>query len=228
MSSWAAGGATANHAIRSPVDFAQATRMTDLQYRAWLVDLDGTLYRPLPVKLAMGVELALLGGRSLTTVRRFRREQERLRRELSSQVESPFALQVARTAQALGLEPSAVEQVIAEWMIVRPAKWLHPLRRRPLLGEIVAFRASGGRTAIVSDYPASVKLRALRAEALFDAVVANGEPDGPRWLKPHPDGMLKAANKLGVLPSECLVIGDRDDADGAAARAAGMSFRRVI
>jgi HAD superfamily hydrolase (TIGR01509 family) len=58
-------------------------------------------------------------------------------------------------------------------------------------------------------------------------VVASGENGGPTRLKPHPDGMLRAARALGVEPSRCLVIGDRDDADGAAARAAGMAFRRV-
>jgi HAD superfamily hydrolase (TIGR01549 family) len=201
--------------------------MTESPYRAWLVDLDGTLYRPLALKLAMGVELGLLGGRSLGIVRRFRREHERLRRELSTPVDSPYALQVARTAETLGLEPAVVERVVTEWMITRPARWLRAFRRRGLLEEIGAFRAADGRTAIVSDYPAAVKLRALGAADLFDAIVANGEPDGPRRLKPHPDGMLRAADRLGVPPAECLVVGDRDDADGAAARAAGMSFRRV-
>jgi len=201
--------------------------MTERRYRAWLVDLDGTLYRAFPLKLLMGLELGLLGGRSLAIVRRFRREHEQLRRELTSPVDSPFALQVARTAEALGAEPAVVEQVVSEWMITRPARWLGPLRRRGLLAEIAAFRAAGGRTASVSDYPATVKLRALGAEQLFDVVVASGEPGGPRRLKPDPDGMLLASDKLGVSPSECLVIGDRDDADGAAARAAGMGFRKI-
>ncbi|MGE5786496.1 MAG: HAD hydrolase-like protein, partial [Myxococcales bacterium] len=35
------------------------------------------------------------------------------------------------------------------------------------------------------------------------------------------------AKSLGVEPTRCLVIGDRVDADGAAAKAAGMSFRLV-
>ncbi|HMJ15422.1 MAG TPA: HAD-IA family hydrolase, partial [Polyangiaceae bacterium] len=62
---------------------------------------------------------------------------------------------------------------------------------------------------------------------LFDTVVASGEPDGPRRLKPHPDGYLAAAQRLGVPAERCLVIGDRQDADGAAATAAGMQFRWV-
>jgi beta-phosphoglucomutase-like phosphatase (HAD superfamily) len=56
-------------------------------------------------------------------------------------------------------------------------------------------------------------------------VVASGEPGGPLRLKPHPNGMLQAAEALAVAPVRCLVIGDRDDADGLAARSAGMAFR---
>jgi len=32
---------------------------------------------------------------------------------------------------------------------------------------------------------------------------------------------------LGAAPSQCLVIGDREDRDGEAARAAGMRYRRI-
>ncbi|HEV8245640.1 MAG TPA: HAD family hydrolase, partial [Polyangiaceae bacterium] len=77
----------------------------------------------------------------------------------------------------------------------------------------------------VSDYPAQRKLAALGTPELFDVVVASGEPGGPRRLKPHPEGFLRAAEALGVAPARCLVIGDREDADGLAARAAGMGFR---
>jgi HAD superfamily hydrolase (TIGR01549 family) len=63
---------------------------------------------------------------------------------------------------------------------------------------------------------------------LFDVVIASGEPSGPPRLKPAPDGYLLAAERLGVVPAGCLVIGDRDDTDGEAARRAGMAFRRVF
>jgi HAD superfamily hydrolase (TIGR01549 family) len=96
-----------------------------------------------------------------------------------------------------------------------------------LLEELRAFRAEGGRTALVSDYPAELKLAALGVRSLFEIVVANGEPNGPRRLKPHPEGFLRAAEQLGVAPERCLVIGDRRDADGEAARAAHMSFRLI-
>jgi HAD superfamily hydrolase (TIGR01549 family) len=198
-----------------------------MSLKAWLIDLDGTLYRPTWVKLAMAAELGLLGWNAMRTVQRFREQHERVRAELQDDVHCPYRFQLERTAAELELEPELVERSISEWMIERPGKWIRLFRRADLLAEIAAFRSKGGRTAVVSDYPASRKLEALGHAALFDAVVASGEANGPRRLKPHPDGYLAAARLLGVEPAHCLVIGDREDADGQAARAAGMQFRLV-
>jgi putative hydrolase of the HAD superfamily len=193
--------------------------------RAWLVDLDGTLYAAVPVKLLMAAELAVGGWSAAPILRRFRREHERVR-ELGLEGD-PFMIQIERTAEALGVSAADVEGHVRNWMLERPGRWMAAFRRQALLAEIEAFRRGGGRTALVSDYPARRKLEALGVSALFDAVIASGEPGGPTRLKPHPDGMLRAAAAIEVAPAECLVIGDRDDADGAAARAAGMAFRRI-
>jgi HAD superfamily hydrolase (TIGR01549 family) len=123
------------------------------------------------------------------------------------------------------VDPAALERVVREWMLLRPGKWLRAARRRDLLAELARFRADGGRTALVSDYPAREKLAALAVDDLFDVVVAAGDRGGPARLKPAPDGLLAAAAQLGVPQEKCLVIGDRDEVDGEAARRAGMAFR---
>jgi HAD superfamily hydrolase (TIGR01549 family) len=201
--------------------------LTSSGYQAWLVDLDGTLYRQIWVRLAMAGELALRGRSEVPLLRAFRQSQERLRQVGCDGTDDPFQCQIRETANALGVDPARVERVVVDWMIQRPALWLSIFRRRGLLAEIRRFREEGGRTALVSDYPAAAKLKALGAADLFDEIVACGEPGGPRRLKPCPDGFLLAAERLGVLPGECLVVGDRDDADGEAARRAGMAFRRI-
>jgi HAD superfamily hydrolase (TIGR01509 family) len=198
-------------------------------YSAWLVDLDGTLYKPTLVKLAMGLELLLFGASAIKTLRRFRHVHEQLRESQPAAAEqaSPFERQVTTTALALGRDPADVRHCVQKWMFQRPLKWVARAKRKQLLESLAAYRKVGGRIALVSDYPASGKLRALAATHLFDVVVSNGEPGGPSRLKPHPEGYLTAATRLGIEPSRCLVIGDRDDADGAAARSAGMSFHLV-
>jgi HAD superfamily hydrolase (TIGR01549 family) len=197
-----------------------------MPHDAWLVDLDGTLYRALPVKAVMAVELAVGGLRVLPTLRRFRKLHETLRHEPPTSGD-PYVAQIERTASELGRSVDEVSRDVAEWMQARPSRLLRFVRRESLVAEIRAHRADGGKTALVSDYPASRKLTALEVGDLFDVVVASGEPGGPPRLKPDPTGYLLAAERLGVAPERCLVIGDRDDADGAAARAAGMAFRRV-
>lgn len=201
------------------------------EYDAWLIDLDGTLYTQRWVRLAMAVELSLLGWAALPTLRRFRHEQEAQRDELIAgntlaiTHANPFAAQLARTAEALGTPVAQVELVVQDWMFARPGKWIRRFPNRGLLAEIRAFRAQGGKTALVSDYPAQRKVEALGVRELFDVIVASGEEHGPQRLKPDPEGFLRAAELLGVSSDKCLVIGDRDDADGAAARAGKMSFR---
>lgn len=197
-----------------------------MDHEAWLVDLDGTLYRPTPVKVAMAAELAVSGWGVVGTLRHFRQAHEHLR-ATGHDGEDPFRAQLEHTAHALEMELEAVHAAVVEWMHERPAKWIRRFRRAALLEEIHQYRKLGGRTALVSDYPARRKLEAAGLVELFDTVVASGEPGGPRRLKPHPDGYLIAAETLGVTPERCLVIGDREDADGDAARAARMAFRHV-
>jgi len=195
--------------------------------RAWLVDLDGTLYNATLVKTAMALDLVTVGVGVISVVREFRKNHQRLREQLSDPVENAFAMQMELTATACAIEPAHLEAIVREWMIRRPSKWIRRFPRRKLLQEIAVFRSGGGLAAIVSDYPAKEKLEALGATGLFDVVVANGEALGPGRLKPWPDGYLAAAEHLGVAPGECLVIGDRRDLDGEAAYRAGMAFRLV-
>lgn len=204
-----------------------ALNANGLQYRAWLIDLDGTLYRSLPVKLAMALELLTAGPRVWKIIRTFRRQHETLRASGCDRSADPFRRQLQATAQALGCPLEMIQPVIECWMFERPCRWLQRARRESLVAAIRQHRARGGLTALVSDYPAQKKLHALEMADLFDVVIASGEPGGPAALKPEPDGYLAAAARLQVLPFECLVIGDRTDADGLAAERAGMSFRHV-
>jgi HAD superfamily hydrolase (TIGR01549 family) len=207
--------------------------VADAPYAAWLVDLDGTLYAQRWVRLAMAMELLLFGWPALRTLRRFRHEQEAQRAaliagsSLATTHRSPYGAQLASTAEALGVPVQNVERIVQDWMFERPGKWIRRFARRGLLAELRDFKVQGGQTALVSDYPAELKVRALGARQLFDVVVANGEEHSPRRLKPDPEGYLRAAELLQVAPERCLVIGDRDDADGGAARAANMAFRLV-
>lgn len=201
--------------------------MTTPKHAAWLFDLDGTLYAPLPVKLMMAAELVLFGAGKIKSIGAFRREHEALRESGAHFQPSPYNEQLSRAAEKLGCPQDQLAPVIAKWMQDRPRKWIRLCARKSIIAELRNFRAEGGKTALVSDYPATGKLKALGLLGDFDVVVSNGEPGGPTRLKPFPDGYQIAAEALGCKAAECLVIGDREDADGLAASRAGMAFRLV-
>ena len=60
--------------------------MQNGNFEAWLIDLDGTLYRQTPVRWLMAVELVLLAPHRIRAVQRFRQEQERMRHDQAAPV----------------------------------------------------------------------------------------------------------------------------------------------
>ena len=77
---------------------------------------------------------------------------------------------------------------------------------------------------MITNSPKGLAQRALslaKLDSYFDTVV--GCDEVPR-SKPAPDGILKACERLGVAPSETIMIGDSRFDEGAA-RAAGTEFR---
>ena len=84
----------------------------------------------------------------------------------------------------------------------------------------------GVKIAVFSDYGyVEEKLEALGfdlkwTDYLFDAPSLGG-------LKPSKETFLKICSTMDVSPQNCLMVGDRDDTDGAGAKASGMQFMKV-
>ncbi len=83
------------------------------------------------------------------------------------------------------------------------------------------LREQGLRLAVVSNIGSSALVPALRALGLadrFDAVLSRNDV---LFMKPDPDGLGRALERLGVDKSRALFVGD-SRTDVRAARAAGM------
>ena len=82
------------------------------------------------------------------------------------------------------------------------------------------------QTAIYSDYGCvKEKLQALGIDPSgFDLIITAPELDG---LKPTPACAQQVLDRLGAKPETTLFVGDRDEKDGAAARAVGAKFLKV-
>jgi putative hydrolase of the HAD superfamily len=183
------------------------------------------LYRQAPLRSLMAVELLALlrapahARRHLRALGRYSAAQEELREQGFRG--SIAARQLSSAAERAGLSVAQVEQLVHEWMVTRPLKYLRWCRATGL-GELLDFLAARDvRTGVLSDYPAESKLTALGLQDRFWPVLCSTAPEIGA-LKPHPAGFLRASALWNLRPSEILVVGDRIDVDAAGASAAGM------
>lgn len=201
--------------------------MTGAPVRAFVLDVDGTMYAYGPIRLAMAWRLARYcagapreGSRALRIIRAYRRAHEALR---AAPPEGSLAeAQVRLAAERAGAEPELVRRTVERWMEREP---LDLLERgvRPGLREFLARAAGRGiRLGALSDYPVRRKLEALGIADAFGAIVSAQDPEVNR-LKPHPRGLQLVLERLGVEAGDAVYVGDRADVDVGVARAAGAA-----
>lgn len=193
--------------------------------RAVLFDLDGTLYRQGPMRVLMALELATLSvkapgkaRRRLAALAAYRRAQEVLRQSSGA---DPATAQIRAASTASGLPEDEVTDLVTEWMIERPLKYLR-FCRVPGVEELLERLVTAGlRTGVLSDYPAARKLEALGLHRHFPLVLCSTDTEIAAF-KPSPRGYLRACEVWQLSPAEVLFVGDRPEVDAAGAKAAGM------
>jgi len=198
------------------------------QIDAVIFDVDGTLFDHLALRPAIASRLirhALTrrrGWRDLYVVFVFRRLRNRL---ALAEADGIGRRDFEETAKATGVAVTDVKEIVTRWLFQEPLRII-ALHRFPGIDAFVAaLRERGIRTGVFSDYPAEDKLKALgvSVEVVRDA----SQPEIAR-LKPNPAGFQRVSELLGVSPSRCLIIGDRDDRDGEAARRGGFLFLKKV
>jgi beta-phosphoglucomutase-like phosphatase (HAD superfamily) len=195
---------------------------------AVIFDVDGTLFdhvalrRPMAVRLLRSLLTRRLRWRELRAVMMFRRERERL---ALTEADNIGRRQFERVAAATGRSRSEIEAVVTRWIYREPLSLVSRFAFPDVVGFVASLHSRGIRTGVFSDYPATDKLKAMgvAVEVVRDATAA----DVGR-LKPNPDGFICVAQLLDVRPEKCLIVGDRDDRDGEAARRGGFVFLQKI
>jgi len=194
------------------------------EIRLAVFDVDGTMYDQSSLRARMLVELLLyllrhpLRLRELAVVREYRRVHENFGPGMVEDLEGALVREVGRN---LSEDPEGVRLIVDEWLFRRPMKYLRNRCLPEVKETIFELRRRGIAVAVLSDhYPVS-KLEAmgLHFEDAYYATRAD-----LNCLKPNPRLLLKILSDHEVDPAECVVIGDRDDRDGALARAVGARF----
>jgi len=194
--------------------------------RALIFDLDGTLYRMDPMRRRMLGRLCLAvmrnptdGIRTLRLLKSYRHAQEVLR----SAPRPETSLDQAQLRLASEMSRSTMEEVsqaVTRWMEEEPLDLLRRWPRRGMLALLEETRRRGIPMAVVSDYPARPKLKALELEGYFDHVISAQDAD-VQAFKPHPRGLEMALQRLRVRASDAIYVGDRPEVDGVCAERAG-------
>jgi HAD superfamily hydrolase (TIGR01549 family) len=198
-----------------------AARLTTIVF-----DVDGTLYRQSPVRRAMlfkllGAAFASPGAgiAAFRALRAYRHAQEMLR---GVEVDGALAdAQLQLACRQSGQTADVVAKIVTRWMEQEPLGLLERFVEPALLTFLGAARKRGLRLGILSDYPATDKLAAMRLTEFFDVVVTAQDEQVNRF-KPHPGGLVEALRRLDARPEEALYVGDRHEVDGAVASAAGV------
>lgn len=165
------------------------------EYRALIVDLDGTLYFQKPVRLAMLKQMAL----------HFWRLREFL---IVKKYRNLFEAGLPERERLAQL-PADAETVIHEWMIVRPLPYISKYRDETLISLLEQAMHCGVTVYVCSDYPVEEKLAALRfkPEKAFSA-------EDLGCMKPNAAGVQRILSEQNIPAESCLVIGDRHSKDG--------------
>jgi putative hydrolase of the HAD superfamily len=128
---------------------------------------------------------------------------------------------IDRALERVGGRQQLVPQLVETFRLFEPFK----LDSYP--GAAAALRELRGLVpvACVTDGDPAIqraKIRALRLEDAFDAIVISDEL-GREFRKPHPKPFLTALEALDVPPSAAVHVGDRPEKDISGAAAAGMA-----
>ena len=192
--------------------------------RLVVFDVDGTMYHQPRLRRRMLVEVLLylirhpLRLSELMTVREYRRVHEHFGSRVCEDLKGALIAEVARN---LARDPDRVRGSVEEWLFSRPLRHLQGRCLPEVRASIEELRRRDIGVTVLSDHFPVAKLKALGLE-FDDAYYATR--DDLNCLKPNPTLLLKILSDHQVEPANCVVVGDREDRDGALARAVGSGF----
>ncbi len=193
----------------------------DNRWRGIVFDLDGTLYPMRGIKVRMTFAL----WRKLNLLRCLSPARASLRSRTFADASALNAALYQELSRRSGFSSDEVAKWYQDEFLMEFVRVLNKYaKKRPgLVALLELLHKSGLKLAVVSDFGrVGERLTALGIRTdVFDNVMATEEFG---VLKPSPKPLRALAQKWNLSPSALLLVGDRQDLDGASAEAAGMTF----
>jgi putative hydrolase of the HAD superfamily len=116
-------------------------------------------------------------------------------------------------------EPGELDRLFDVYLRAYRAAW----RPFPDSAAVLAsLRQEGFRLGILTNGTQEQQIDELRTIGLYDLVDVVCTLEGIGFQKPDPQAFRALAEQLGVMPDECVFVGDNPEHDVAGARSVGM------
>ena len=193
-------------------------------YKAWILDFDGTLFYQLPMRIFMAAWLVLYylprphRWKELLMLREYRRLREKL---FAAESKNSHQLQLENLSQRYNMSVQKILAVMQDWMTEKPKIFIKTFQRKNLVAAIKSAQLRGIMIVIYSDNPVSEKVKALN---FLPDYAFWSDDDLIKCMKPNADGLKNIVKLLKLNHKEILYIGDRDDRDGLCAKNASVDY----
>lgn len=193
-------------------------------YKAWVLDFDGTLFYQLPMRVFMAAWLVLYyfprphRWKEIFLLLEYRRLREKL---FAADSTNSHQLQLENLSARYNMSTEKILSVMQDWMIDKPKFFIKTFQRKKLIAAVQSAKLRGVKIVIYSDNPVAEKIKALDFVPDF---AFWSDDDLIKCMKPNPKGLRNIIRLLKLNREEILYIGDRDDRDGACAKSAGVDY----
>lgn len=198
-------------------------RLQDIKNKkAYIVDVDGTLYSQIKMRIYMSVKLICYYAlhvyryKELICLYRFRQMRE------SAAYNKASIEQLCRILSArVEMSAEEIRGIIDQWLFKVPLKIINKCRYDGIIDFLNDAYFEGRKVFIYSDYPAEDKLKVLRMD--YDCLYY---PEKVKIyeLKPSKTMMGHIAESIGMPVDEILFIGNRDEKDKRSAELIGIDY----
>ncbi|MFM2383929.1 MAG: hypothetical protein RIQ72_501 [Candidatus Parcubacteria bacterium] len=195
--------------------------------KAILFDVDGTTYSSLRMRICIALHMCihilmhLKDIKIVKIISAFRKEREKRAGEYFGETESLEYLQYQWAAEVLHIPAGEVRRVITMWMYTVPLRYMRYSAYADVFAVLDILKQKGVKVAMVSDYPVTEKLKALGITVDVEVSALDADINA---LKPCTRSYEKAIQVLGMTNSDCWIVGDRSDRDGAVAQSLGIPY----
>lgn len=212
-------------------DRIELKKKSIMDYDVFIFDLDGTLYYQKPFRRRMLCTLIKYvimhpaSVKDLFLIKTYRKVREQwgqcAKEPVPAEGMSLDERQYAYVAAKNGTKPECVKHAVEFFMLEMPLKLL-PRYRDEILAKFMERLKKKGKTVVIySDYPVEDKLSCLGICA--DACFTSGD-EGIGCMKPDPKGIQVILRTLGCAGANAVMIGDRYEKDGIAAKRNGVDY----